>query len=133
MAQSLVFCVVVGRLLVGFVGLNLVFCVMLGRFLVGFVWLNLEFSVLWLVDFLWGSCGSIFSLLCDVRENFSGVRVAQTFVLCVMVGRPFWGSCRSIFCFLRDGWETFSGVRVAQSLLCLMVGRILVGFVLLNI
>ena len=93
---------------------SLVSCVMVGRF-------------------LWGSCGSIFSLLCDVRENFSGVRVAQTFVLCVMVGRPFWGSSRSIFCFLRDGWETFSGVRVAQSLLCLMVGRILVGFVLLNI
>ena len=41
MAQSLVFCVMVGRLLVGFVGLNLVFCVMVGRFLVGFVWLNL--------------------------------------------------------------------------------------------
>ena len=88
----------------------------------------------WLVDFLWASCGSIFSLLCDVRYTFSGVRVAQSFVLCVMVGRLFWGSCRSIFSFLRDGWETFSGVRVAQSLLLrLMVGRLLVGFVLLNI
>jgi hypothetical protein len=35
------FCVLVGRLLVGFVGFNLVFCVMVGRFLVGFVSLNL--------------------------------------------------------------------------------------------
>jgi hypothetical protein len=51
-AQSLVFCVMVGRLLVGFVWLNLyVFCVMVGRLLVGFVWLNLLFSVSWLVDF----------------------------------------------------------------------------------
>ena len=51
-----------------------------------------------------------------------------------MVGRLVWGSCGSIFSFLRDGWETFSGVRVAQSLLLrLMVGRLLVGFVLLNI
>ena len=51
-----------------------------------------------------------------------------------MVGRLFWGSCRSIFSFLRDGWENFSGVRVAQSLLLrLMVGRLLVGLVLLNI
>jgi hypothetical protein len=41
-AQSLVFCVMVGRLLVGFVWLNLyVFCVMVGRLLVGSVWLNL--------------------------------------------------------------------------------------------
>ena len=85
-AQSLIFCVMIGRLLVGFVWLNLVFLVMVGRFLVGFVWLNLQFPVLWFVDFLWGSCGSIFNLLCDVRQNFSGVRVAQSFVLCVMVG-----------------------------------------------
>ena len=60
MALSLVFCVMVGRFLVGFVWLNLVFgvmvvrpfsgvrvaqylvfCVMVGRLLVGFVWLNL--------------------------------------------------------------------------------------------
>ena len=41
MAQSLVFCVMVGRFLVGFVWLNLVFCVMVVRFLVEFVWLNL--------------------------------------------------------------------------------------------
>ena len=60
MAQSLVFCVMVGRLLVGFVRLNLkfsvsrlatfsevrmaqslLFCLMVGRLLVGFVWLNL--------------------------------------------------------------------------------------------
>jgi hypothetical protein len=59
-AQSLVFCVMVDRLLVGFVRLNLlfsvsrlatfsgvrvaqslVFCLMVGRLLVGFVWLNL--------------------------------------------------------------------------------------------
>ena len=39
--RSLVFCVMVGRLLVGFVSLNLVFWVMVGRLLVGFVWLNL--------------------------------------------------------------------------------------------
>ena len=83
--------------------------------------------------FFVGLCGSIFSLLCDVRQNFSGVRVAQSFVLCVMVGSLVWGSCGSIFSFLRGGWETFSGVRVAQSLLLrLMVGRLLVGqFVLL--
>ena len=41
MSQSLVFCVMVGRLLVGFVWLNLVFGVMVGRLLVGFVWLNI--------------------------------------------------------------------------------------------
>ena len=84
-AQSLVFCVMVGRLLVGFVCLNLqfsvswlvaiqtfsgvrvalslFFCVMVGRLLVGFVWLNLLFSVSWQVDFQWSSCGSIFSFL----------------------------------------------------------------------
>ena len=134
-AQSLVFCVMVGRLLVGFVWLNLqfsvswlvdfqwvrvaqslVFCVMVGRLLVGFVWLNLQFSVSWLVDFQWGSCGSIFSFLCHGWQTFSGVRVAQSLVFCVMVGR------------------SFSGVRVAQSLVfCVMVGRLLVGFVWLNL
>ena len=41
MAQSLVFCVMVGRLLMGFVWLNLVFGGMVGRLLVGFVWLNI--------------------------------------------------------------------------------------------
>ena len=65
-AQFLVFCVMVGRLLVGFVWLNLlssvswlvdfsgvcvaqslVCCVMIGRLLVGFVWLKLYFSVSW--------------------------------------------------------------------------------------
>ena len=30
---------------------SLVFCVMVGRILVGFVWFNLSFSVSWLVDF----------------------------------------------------------------------------------
>jgi hypothetical protein len=64
---------------------------MVDRFLVGFVWLNIYFSVLWLVDFLWGSCGSIFSLLCDARYTLSGVRIAQSFVFCVMVGRHLVG------------------------------------------
>ena len=228
-AQSLVFCVMVGRLLVGFVWLNLyvfcvmvdrllvgsvwlhlqfschgwqtfsgvrvaqslhflchgwqtfsgvrvaqslVFCVLVGRLLVGFVWLNLQFSVSWLVDFQWGSCGSIFSFLCHSWQTFSGVRVAQSFVVCVMIGRLLvgfvclnlqffvswqvdfqWGSCGSIFsflchgwqtfsdvrqaqslCFLCHGWQTFSGVSVAQSLVfCVMVGRLLVGFVWLNL
>ena len=171
-AQSLVFCVMVGRLLVGFVWLNLqfsvswqvdfqwvrvaqslVFCVMVGRLLVGFVWLNLQFSVSWLVDFQWGSCGSIFSFLCHGGQTFSGVRVAQSLVFCVMVGRLLvgfvwlnlqfsvswlvdfqWGSCGSIFSFLCHGWQIFSGVRVAQSLVfCVMVGRLLVGFVWFNL
>ena len=56
-ALSLVFCVMVGRLLVGFVWLNLYFSVSLfGRFLVGFVWLNLVFCVMvgrFLVEFVW--------------------------------------------------------------------------------
>ena len=224
-AQSLVFCVMVGRLLVGFVWLNLqfsvswlvdfqwgscgslfsflchgwqtfsgirvaqplVFCVMVGRLLVGFVWFYLQFSVSWLVDFQWGSCGSIFSFVfhgrqifvgfnlqfsvswlvefqCDQcgsifsflrhgRQTFSGVPVTQSLVFGVMVGRLlvgfvwlnlqfsvswlvdfYWGSCDSIFRFLCHGWQTFSGVRVAQSLdFCVMVGRILVGFVWLNL
>ena len=190
-AQSLDFCVMVGRLLVGFVWLNLqlsvswlvnfqwgswgsIFCflchgrqtfsglrvaqsldvcVMVGILLVGFLWLNLLFFVSWLVDFQWGSCGSIFSFLCHGRQNFSWVRVAQSLVFCVMVGRPLggfvwlnlqfsvswqvdfqWGSCGSIFSFLCHGWYIFSGVRVAQSLVfCVMVGRVLVGFVWLNL
>ena len=152
-AQSLVFCVIVGRLLVGFVWLNLVFCVMVGRLLVGFVWLYLQFSRSWLVYFYWGACGSIFSFLCHGWQTFSGVRVAQSLVFCVMVGRFLvgfvwlnlqfsvswlvdfqWGSCGSIFSFLCHGWWIFSGVRVAQSLVfCVMVGRLLVGFVWLNL
>ena len=190
-ALSLVFCVMVGRLLVGFVwlylqfsvswlvdfqwgscgsifsflchgwqtfsgvrvALSLVFCVMVGRLLVGFVWLYLQFSVLWQVDFQWGSCGSIFSFLCYGRQTFSGVRVALSLVFCVMVGRLLvglvwlnlyftvswlvdfqWGSCGSIYRFLCHGWQTFSAVRVALSLVfCVMVGRLLVGFVWLNI
>ena len=191
MAQSLFFCVMVGRLFVGFVWLNLqfsvswlvdfqwgscgsifsflchgwqtfsgvrmaqslLFCVMVGRLFVGFVWINLQFSVSWLVDFQWGSCGSIVSFVLHGRQTFSGVRVAQSLVFCVMVGRLLvrfvqlnlqfsvswqvdfqWGSCGSIFSFLCHGWQTFSGVRVAQSLdFCVMVGRILVGFVWLNL
>ena len=165
-AQSLDFCVMVGRLLVGFVWLNLqfsvswlvdfqwasrgsifrflchgwqtfsgvrvaqslVFCVMVGRLLVGFVWLNFQFSVSWLVNFQWGSCGSIFSFLCHGRQIFSGLRMSQSFVFCVMVGRLLVGSCGSNFSFLCQGWQTFRGVRVAQSLVfCVMVGRVLVG------
>ena len=152
-AQSLVFCVMIGRLVVGFVRLNLqfsvsrlatfsgvrvaqsfVFCVMVGRLLVGFVWLNLQFSVSWLVDFQWGSCGSNFSFLCHGRQTFSGVRVAQSFVFCVMVGRLVVGFVRLNLQFSVSRLATFSGVRVAQSLVfCLMVGRLLVGFVWLNL
>ena len=168
-AQSLVLCVMVGIFLVGFVQLFLchgrqtfsgirvaqclVFYVMVGKLLVGFVWLNLQFSVSWLVDFQWGSCGSIFSFLCHGLQTFSGARVAQSLVFCVIVGRLLvgsvwlnlqfsvswqldfqWGSCGSIFSFLCHGWQTFSGVRVAQSLVfCVMIGRHLVGFVWLNL
>ena len=152
--QSLVFCVMVGRLLVGFVWTqSLVFCVMVGRLLVDFVCLNLQFSVPWLVDFQWGSCGSIFSFLCHGwqtftwgsygsifsflrhgRQTFSGVRVAQSLVFCVMVGRLLVGFVWLNLYFLCHGWQTFSGVRVAQSLVfCVMVGRLLVGFVWLNL
>ena len=171
LAQSLVFCVMVGRFLVGFVWLNLVFCIMVGRLLVGFVWLNLQFSVSWQVDFQRGSSGSIFSFLCHGWQTFSGVRVAQSLVLChgwqifsgvrvaqslvfcvmvdtFLVGFVWfnlqffvsrqvdfqWGSCGLIFSFLCHGRQTFSGVRVAQSLFfCVMVGRLLVGFVWLNL
>jgi hypothetical protein len=66
---------------------SLVFCVMVGRLLVGFAWLNLYFSVSWVGDFSWGSCGSIFSFLCHGREIFSGVHVALSLVFCVLVGR----------------------------------------------
>ena len=170
-AQSFVFCVMVGRLLVGFVWLNLQFCVMVGIFLLGFVWVNLQFSVSCQVDFQWGSCASIFSFLCHGWQTFSGVRVAQSLVFCVMVGRLLvgfvwlnlqssmswqvdfqWGSCGSIFSFvswqvdvqggscgsifsiLCHGWYTFSGLRVVPSLVFyVMVGRLLVGFVWLNL
>ena len=132
---------------------SLVFCVMVGRLLVGFVWLFLQFSVSWFVDFQKGSCGSIFSFLCHGWQTFSGVRVAQSLVFCVIVGRFLvgfvwlnlqfsvswlvdfqWGSRSSIFSFLCHCWQIFSGVRVAQSLVfCVMVGRLLVGFVWLNL
>ena len=171
-AQALVFCVMVGRLLVGFVWLNIQSSV---SWLVDFQCGScgsIQFSGSWLVDFQWGSCGSIFRFLCHGRYSFSGVRVALSFVFCVMVGRLLvgfvwlnlqfsvscqvdfqWGSCGSNFsflchgwqtfsgvrvaqslCFLCHGWQTFSGVRVAQSLVfCVMVGRLLVGFVWLNL
>ena len=192
-AQSLIFCVMVGRLLVGFVCLNLqfsvswqvdfqggscgsifsflchgwqtfsgvheavslVFCVMvaIGTLLVEFVCFNLQFSVSWLVDFQKGSCGSIFSFLRHGSHTFSGVRVSQSLVFCFMVRGLLvgfvwlklqfsvswqvdfqWGSCGSIFSFLRLGSQTFSGVRVTVSLVfCVMVGRLLVGFVRLNL
>ena len=94
---------------------SLGFCVMIGRLLVGFVWLNLQFAVSWQAEFQWGSCGSIFSFVSwqvDVQ----------------------WGSCGSIFNFLCHGWYTFSWLRVAQSLVFyVMVGRLLVGFVWLNL
>ena len=126
---------------------------MIGRFLVGFVWLNLQFSVSWLINFWWGSCGSIFNFLCHGRQTFSGVRVAQSLVFYVMVGRLLvgfvwpnlqfsvswlvdfqWDSCGSIFSLLFHGRQTFSGVRVAQSLVfCVMVGRLLVEFVWLKL
>jgi hypothetical protein len=51
------------------------------------VWLYLLFSVSWLVDFWLDSYGSIFSFLCHGWENFSGVRVAESLVFCVIVGR----------------------------------------------
>jgi hypothetical protein len=66
--------------------------------------------------------------------TFSGVRVAQSLLFCLMVGRLLVGSCGSIFRFLCDDWWTFSGVRMAQSLVfCVMVVRLLVGLVWLNI
>ena len=132
---------------------SLVFCVMVVRLLVGFVWLYLQFSVSWLVDFQWGSCGSIFSFLCHGWQTFRGVRVALSLVFCFMVGRLLvgfvwlyfqfsaswlvdfqWGSCGSIYRFLCHGGQTFSAVRVALSLVfCVMVGRLLVGFVWFNL
>ena len=150
---SLVFCVMVGRLLVGFVWFylqfcaswqvyfwgvrvaqSLVFCVMVGSVLVRFVWLNLKFSVSWLVDFQWGSCGSIFSFLCHGWQTFSGVRVAQSFVFCVMVGRLLVGFVWFYLQFCASWQVYFWGVRVAQSLVfCVLVGRPLVGFVWLNL
>ena len=144
---------------------------MIGRHLVGFVWLNLQFSVSWQVDFQWVSCRSIFCFLRHGGETFSGVRVVQSLLFCVMIGRHLvvfvwlnlqfsvswqvdfqwvscrsifsfvswqvdvqWGSCGSISSFLCHGWQTFSGLRVAQSFVFyVMVGRLLVGFVWLNL
>jgi hypothetical protein len=51
-----------------------------------------------------------------------------------MVGRLLVGSCGSIFRFRCHDWWTFSGVRVSQSLVfCVMVGRLLVGFLWPNL
>ena len=102
------------------------------------------FFLSWLVDFQWGSCGSIFSGLCHGWQTFSGVRVSQSLVLCVMVGRllyyniVFWQIFSGVrvaqSSFLCHGWQIFSGVRVAQSLVfCVMVGRFFMGFVWLNL
>ena len=50
-----------------------------------------------------------------------------------MVGKLLVGSCGSIFRFLCHDWWNFSGVPVAQSFVfCVMVGRLLVGFMWLN-
>jgi hypothetical protein len=66
--------------------------------------------------------------------TFSGVRVAQSLLFCLMVGRLLVGSCGPIFIFLCHDWWTFSGVRVAQSFVfCVMAGRCSVGFVCLNL
>ena len=162
-AQSLLFCLMVGRLLLGSYGSifrflchdwwtiswvrvaqSFVFCVMVGRLLVVFVCLNLQFSVSWLVDFQWVLCGSIFNFLCHGWQTFSGLRVSQSLVFCVMVGILLvefmwlniqfsvswlvdfqWGSCGSIFSFLCYCRQIFSEVRVAQSLdFCVMLGRL---------
>ena len=115
-AQSLAFCVMVGRLLVGFAWLNLQFSV---SWQVDFQWGScgsIQFSVSWLVDFQWGSCGSIFSFLCHGRQTFSGVRMAQSLVFFVMVGRLLVG-----FVWLN------------LQFFCVMAGRFLVGFVWLNL
>ena len=117
----------------GFVRLNLQFCVMVGRILVVFVWLNLLFSVSWLVDFQWGSCGSIVSFLFLVGRFQWGSCGSIQFSVSWLVDFQ-WGSCGSIFRFLFHGRQTFSGARVAQSLVfCVMVDRHLVGFVWLNL
>ena len=152
-AQSLDICFMLGRILVGFVCLNLQvsvswlvnfqwvrvaqyldFCVMIGGILVGFVWLNLLFSVSWLVDFQWASCVSFYCFLFHGWQTFSGfVWLKLQFSVSWLVDFQ-WASCVSIFSFLCHGRQTFSGVRVSQSLVfCVMVGRLLVGFVLLNL
>ena len=75
-----------------------------------------------------GSCGSIFRFLCHDWWTFNGVRVAQSFVFCVMVGSLLVGFvCLNLYFSVA---LCLRGVRVALSLvLCVMVSRILVGFV----
>ena len=113
---------------------SLLFCLMVGRLLVGIVWLNLLFSVSWLVDFQWASSVSIFSFLCHGWQILVGFVCLNLQISVSWLVDFQWGSCGSIFCFLCHGWQTFSGVRVSQSLVfCVMVGRPLVGFVWLNL
>ena len=76
MAQSSVFCVMVGRLIVGFVWLNiLVFCVMVETF-----------SGVRVAQYL--------SFLRHGWETFSGVCVAQSLLYCLMVGTLLVGFVR---------------------------------------
>ena len=65
---------------------SLVFCVMVGRLLMGFVWLNLCFLRHgW--EIFSGVGVSLSLVLCVMVGRFSGVRVALFLVFCVMVGR----------------------------------------------
>ena len=145
-AQSLLFCLMVGRLLVDacgsifrflcrdwqtFSGLRVsqsfVFCVMVGKLLVGFVLLYLQFSVSWLVDFQWALCVSIFRFLCHDWWTFSGLRVSHDWW-------TFSGLRVSNLLFSVSWLADFQWVRVAQYLdFCVMIGGLLVGFVCLNL
>ena len=108
---------------------SLIVCVMVGRFLVGFVWLNLQSSVSWLVDFQWGSCGSIQFSVSSLVEFQWGSCDSIQFSGSWLVDFQ-WGSCGSIFSLLCHGRYIYSGISVAQSLVfCVMAGRLLVGFV----
>ena len=101
---------------------SLVFCVMVGRLLLGFVWFNLQFWGSWLVDFWCGSFGSIFSFLCHGWQIFSGVRVAQSLVFCVVICRSLvvfnWGTCCSTFSFLCSA---------LQIIVCFLQGYVLLN------
>ena len=139
-ARTLVFCVVFCRSLFVLLSLSFDHCIVVPSSiydLVGFVLLDLQFSVQCFVDhclsccpflltivlsFLlqsmaqWGSCCSIFSLLCSVLQ----------IIVCVFV--PFFWPlyCRSFF------YLWLSGVRVARSVVfCVVFCRSL--FVLLSL